>query len=39
VTRGLRQTGWKVLRIWEHELARKSEGRLWRRMRQHLAHP
>jgi DNA mismatch endonuclease (patch repair protein) len=39
VTRVLRKTGWKVLRIWEHELARKNEGRLWHRMRQHFAHP
>jgi DNA mismatch endonuclease (patch repair protein) len=32
VTRMLRQKGWRVLRIWEHELARKNEGRLLRRM-------
>ncbi len=28
VTRTLRQNGWRVLRIWEHELARKREARL-----------
>ena len=35
VNRGLRQRGWTVLRIWEHELRRKNEGRLLRRI--HLA--
>ncbi len=33
VTRTLRKKGWRVLRIWEHELARKREGRLLRRIR------
>ena len=33
VTRTLRAGGWRVLRIWEHELARKLEGRLPRRIR------
>lgn len=33
VTRTLRRAGWRVLRIWEHELARKNEGRLLRRLR------
>ncbi len=33
VTRTLRRDGWRVLRIWEHELARKSEARLLRRIR------
>ena len=28
VTRTLRRTGWRVLRIWEHELTRKYERRL-----------
>ena len=32
VTRALRQSGWRVLRIWEHELARKNETRLVRRI-------
>ena len=33
VTRTLRRQGWRVLRIWEHELARKNEARLARRLR------
>ena len=37
VTRTLRKNGWRVLRIWEHELARKNAGRLWRRIRNALA--
>jgi DNA mismatch endonuclease (patch repair protein) len=32
VTRALRSQGWRVLRIWEHELARKKEARLLRRL-------
>jgi DNA mismatch endonuclease (patch repair protein) len=28
VTQTLRKLGWQVLRIWEHELARKNEARL-----------
>jgi DNA mismatch endonuclease, patch repair protein len=32
VTRTLRKTGWHVLRIWEHELSRKHEARLFRRI-------
>ena len=32
VTRTLRKNGWRVLRIWEHELARKHEARLLRRI-------
>jgi DNA mismatch endonuclease (patch repair protein) len=35
VTRTLRQASWRVLRIWEHELAKKNEARLLRRT--HLA--
>lgn len=33
VTRTLRRAGWRVLRIWEHELARRNEGRLVARLR------
>lgn len=36
VTRTLRRAGWRVLRIWEHELARKNEARLLRRIQQAL---
>lgn len=32
-TRLLKKTGWRVLRIWEHELARKNEARLLARLR------
>lgn len=32
VTRTLRCRGWRVLRIWEHELGRKNEGRLVARL-------
>ena len=32
VTRTLRREGWRVLRIWEHELAKKNEARLLRRI-------
>lgn len=32
VTRMLRRTGWRVLRIWEHELKRTNEARLVRRL-------
>jgi len=32
VTRALRRAGWKVLRVWEHELARGNAGRLRRRL-------
>jgi DNA mismatch endonuclease (patch repair protein) len=32
VTRTLRRAGWRVLRVWEHELARKNETRLVRRI-------
>ena len=37
VTRTLRKSGWRVLRIWEHELARKREARLVVRLRRALA--
>ena len=33
VTRTLRRRGWRVLRIWEHELARRNEARLLGRIR------
>lgn len=36
VNRALRQRGWQVLRIWEHELARKNLPRLLRRLLRHL---
>ena len=36
VTRTLRRAGWRVLRIWEHELARKNAARLRRRIRKAL---
>ena len=36
VSRTLRTLGWRVLRIWEHELARKREPRLVRRLLGHL---
>ena len=32
VTRTLRRAGWRVLRVWEHELAKKNELRLLRRI-------
>ena len=37
VTRTLRNGGWHVLRIWEHELARKNEARLVARLRRALS--
>jgi DNA mismatch endonuclease (patch repair protein) len=33
VNRELRRRGWRVLRLWEHELARKNQPRLLRRLR------
>jgi DNA mismatch endonuclease (patch repair protein) len=36
VSRALRKKGWRVLRIWEHELARKNEIRLLRRIQRAL---
>jgi len=33
VTRTLRKTGWRVLRLWEHELAKKNETRLVKRLK------
>lgn len=37
VTRTLRSANWRVLRLWEHELPRKREARLLRRIRRALA--
>ena len=36
VNRTLRAVGWWVLRIWEHELAKRHEAKLVRRMRRYL---
>jgi DNA mismatch endonuclease (patch repair protein) len=36
ITRTLRTLGWRVLRLWEHELTRKNEPRLVRRLLSHL---
>jgi DNA mismatch endonuclease (patch repair protein) len=36
VTRALRRANWRVLRIWEHELAKKNEARLLRRIQRAL---
>jgi len=36
VNRTLRRVGWRVLRIWEHELARKNEAQLARRILREL---
>ena len=36
VTRTLRRIGWRVLRIWEHELARRNEAHLNRRIQRVL---
>ncbi len=36
VTRTLRLSGWHVLRIWHHELKRKNESRLLRRLERAL---
>ena len=37
VNRALRRTGWRVLRIWEHELARKRERQVLRKIQLKLA--
>jgi DNA mismatch endonuclease, patch repair protein len=39
VTRALRRAGWRVLRVWEHELARKNAARLVRRIQKTLTSP
>jgi DNA mismatch endonuclease (patch repair protein) len=36
VNRTLRKAGWRVLRIWEHELAKKREPRLVRRIQKYF---
>jgi len=36
VFRFLRKAGWRVVRVWEHELARRNEGRLVGRLRKFL---
>lgn len=36
VNRTLRKQGWRVLRVWEHELARKNHLRLLRRLQRAL---
>jgi DNA mismatch endonuclease (patch repair protein) len=36
VIRTLRRAGWRVLRVWEHELVRKNEARLLQRLRSAL---
>jgi DNA mismatch endonuclease (patch repair protein) len=36
VNRALRAAGWRVLRLWEHELARRNAGRLRSRLRRAL---
>jgi DNA mismatch endonuclease (patch repair protein) len=37
VNRTLRRLGWTVLRIWQHELSRKNESRLLRRIQRALS--
>ncbi|MEK6375341.1 MAG: very short patch repair endonuclease [Acidobacteriota bacterium] len=37
VNRTLRNAGWKVCRIWQHDLTRRNEEHLARRIRKHLA--
>jgi DNA mismatch endonuclease (patch repair protein) len=37
VTLGLKTSGWRVMRIWEHELARKNQTQLVRRIQRALA--
>lgn len=39
VSRTLRRDGWRVLRVWEHELARKNQARLLRRIQKALSSP
>ncbi|OQW63799.1 MAG: very short patch repair endonuclease [Nitrospira sp. ST-bin4] len=36
VTRTLRQGGWRVLRIWQHELSKRAEARCVERVRKYL---
>jgi DNA mismatch endonuclease (patch repair protein) len=39
VRRAFQKRGWRVLRIWEHELAKKNEARLLRRIQNALTSP
>ena len=39
VNRALRKAGWGVLRIWQHELKRKNEARLLRRIHRAMGVP
>ena len=39
VNRALRRTGWRVLRVWEHELAKKNEAKLVRKIQKALDSP
>ena len=39
VTRELKAKGWRVLRIWEHELKKKNERRLVSKLRRHILKP
>jgi DNA mismatch endonuclease (patch repair protein) len=39
VTRTLRAAGWRVLRIWEHELVTKNESRLLQRIQRSIPCP
>jgi len=36
VNRTLRRLGWRIVRVWQHELKRKNESRLMRRIQQQL---
>ena len=36
VNHALRRAGWRVFRVWEHELAKKNEARLVRRVRRQI---
>jgi DNA mismatch endonuclease (patch repair protein) len=38
VNRALRRAGWRVLRIWEHELAKKNEARLVQRIQRQIRY-
>jgi len=39
VARTLRRAGWRVLRVWEHELVKKNSARLIRRIQKALTSP
>ena len=39
ITRDLRRAGWRVLRVWEHELTRKNQTRLLSRIQKVLTSP